>query len=400
VAGGGAPSYHHAVRFRVTYGRAADLVADAERQFARGGLLVSVPPPDGLERGVHVELEIVSPHGRACVDATVIAPLPGAGVAVGFDVSDDALATMVSAGRDAPGAGDGGPPHHELIRPGSGREPTSPGPVRAPTAPGSGRAPTPAGTARAPTSPGAARTPAHGVAFRPSPAPAAARDLDPPTAPARPSKVAALARPPYDDGGGTDGGGTDGGRTTPDALGPGGLVDVGDDLGIDLGELPLDLQLDDPVDPDTVRERPGDLAASAAVGTTTAFTAADATTAQKIQRALHGDRNDRLAMLRDINKSLHPYVLRNPGIQADEIAWIARQPTVAPDALAYIAGKREWIQKPEIAAALVRNPKTPPPLAIKLLDLVAPSELRLLAKQTNVRDAIQRAARKKLLGPQ
>lgn len=393
MAGGGASSYHRAVRFRVTYGRAADLVADAERQFARGGLLVSVPPPDGLERGIHVELEIVSPHGRACVDATVIAPLPGAGVAVGFDVSDDALAAMVSAGRDAPAAGDGGPPHHELIRPGSARPATSPGAVRAPASPA---------TARAPTSPGTARTPAHGVSFRPPTAPPVApavAPLDPPTAPARPSKVAALARPTYDDGGGTDGGGTDGGRTTPDALGPGGLLDVGDDLGIDLGDLPLDLQLDDPIAPDTLRERPGDLAASATVGTT-AVAAADATTAQKIQRALHGDRSDRLAMLRDTNKSLHPYVLRNPGIQADEIAWIARQPTVAPDALAYIAGKREWVQKPEIAAALVRNPKTPPPLAIKLLDLVAPSELRLLAKQTNVRDAIQRAARKKLLGPQ
>jgi hypothetical protein len=377
------------VRFRVTYGRAADLVADAERQFARGGLLVSATPPDGLERGAHVELEIVSPHGRACVDATVIAPLPGAGVAVGFDVSDDALAAMVSAGRDAPGAGDGGPPHHELVRASSGRMATSPGAGKAPTAPAN---------ARALTSPGASRTPATGVAFRPPTAPPVARDLDPPTAPARPSKVAASARPSDDDGA-TDGG-TDGGRTAPDALGPGGLVDVGDDLGIDLGDLPIDLQLDDPVDPDTVRERRGDLAASATVGTTTAFTAADASTAQKIQRALHGDRSDRLAMLRDINKSLHPYVLRNPGIQVDEIAWIARQPTVAPDALAYIAGKREWIQKPEIAAALVRNPKTPPPLAIKLLDLVAPSELRLLAKQTNVRDAVQRAARKKLLGPQ
>jgi hypothetical protein len=387
------------VRFRVTYGRAADLVADAERQFARGGVLVSVPPPDGLERGAHVELEIVSPHGRACVDATVIAPLPGAGVAVGFDVSDDALAAMVSAGRDAPGAGDSGPPHHELILPGGGRMATSPGAGKAPTSPAAVRAPTSPASARAPTSPGATRTPATGVAFRPPTAPPVARDLDPPTAPARPSKVAAFARPTDDDGG-TDGGGTDGGRTAPDALGPGGLVDVGDDLGIDLGDLPIDLQLDDPVDPDTVRERPADLAASAAVGTTTAFTAADASTAQKIQRALHGDRSDRLAMLRDLNKTLHPYVLRNPGIQVDEIAWIARQPTVAPDALAYIAGKREWIQKPEIAAALVRNPKTPPPLAIKLLDLVAPSELRLLAKQTNVRDAVQRAARKKLLGPQ
>jgi hypothetical protein len=364
------------VRFRVTYGRAADLVADAERQFARGGLLVSVPPPDGLERGIPVELEIVSPHGRACVSATVIAPLPGAGVAVGFDTSDGPLAAMVSAGRDAPGAGDGGPPHHELVRAASNRISTAPGAgVRPPTAPA--------------------------VSFRPPTSPGATRALDPPTAPARPSRIAAPERPGPDERG-TDAG-TDGGRTTPDAVGFGGLL--GDDLDIDLGELPLDLQLDEPpaIEADTVRERLVDPALGAAAGAAAGATPAggtDASTAQKIQRALHGDRGDRLAILRDINKGLHPYVLRNPNIQADEIAWIARQTTVAPDALAYIAGRREWVQKPEVAAALVRNPKTPPPLAIKLLDLVAPSELRLLAKQTNVRDAVQRAARKKLLGPQ
>jgi hypothetical protein len=120
--------------------------------------------------------------------------------------------------------------------------------------------------------------------------------------------------------------------------------------------------------------------------------------AQKIQLALHGDKNQRMAILREQNKQLHGYVLRNPGLQIDELVFIAKQPTVSADLLAQIAARREWAERPEIAIALVRNPKTPVPLAIKMLDHIGAGDLRNIAKQQSVRDAIQRAARKKLLG--
>jgi hypothetical protein len=120
--------------------------------------------------------------------------------------------------------------------------------------------------------------------------------------------------------------------------------------------------------------------------------------AQQIQIALHGDKNQRMAILRTQNRMLHSYVLKNPQIQLEEIVFVARMSTAAPDTLASIANRREWAERPEVAIALVRNPKTPVPLAIKMLDHVAPDELRNLAKQPNVREQIQRAARKKVLG--
>ncbi|MCW5809313.1 MAG: hypothetical protein KIT31_43570, partial [Deltaproteobacteria bacterium] len=120
--------------------------------------------------------------------------------------------------------------------------------------------------------------------------------------------------------------------------------------------------------------------------------------AQKIQQALHGDKNQRAAILREPNKQLHHYVLRNPQIQLEEIIHIARMATASIEILTAIANRREWAEKPEVALALVRNPKTPVPLAIKMLDHVGAAELRGLAKQQSVRDAIQRAARKKILG--
>jgi hypothetical protein len=122
-----------------------------------------------------------------------------------------------------------------------------------------------------------------------------------------------------------------------------------------------------------------------------------ATQAEKIRMALHGSKEERAAILRDANRTLHKYVLRNPGLGLDEVAHIARMTAVSQELLVFIAGRREWVGRPEIAAALVRNPKTPTPVAIKLLASVSPTELRQLAKSNNIRDAIQRAARKKVL---
>lgn len=120
--------------------------------------------------------------------------------------------------------------------------------------------------------------------------------------------------------------------------------------------------------------------------------------AAKIQQALHGDKNQRAAILRENNRLLHAYVLRNPQIGIDEVAAIARMTTVSIDVLTFIAGRREWYERGEIAIALVRNPKTPVPMAIRMLDHIGQGELRQLAKQTAVREAISRAARKKILG--
>lgn len=228
------------LRLEVRYESIADFLADARAQLAHGGLLVRGEPPASADRGVAVELTVVTPVGSRAVAGQVLQVLAGAGVAVGFDSS--LLAELVEMAEAA--------------------ERTS----------------TPAPT------------------------------------------------------------------TTPPPV---------------------------------------------------SFGAAQAA---KIQQALHGDKNQRAAILRENNRLLHSYVLRNPQIGVDEVAAIARMTTVSGDILAFIAGRREWSERAEVAIGLVRNPKTPVPLAVRMLDHVGPGELRQLAKQTGVREAIARAARKKLLG--
>jgi len=119
---------------------------------------------------------------------------------------------------------------------------------------------------------------------------------------------------------------------------------------------------------------------------------------QKIQEALHGDKNQRMAILREQNRMLVSYVLKNPQIGLEEILFVAKNATSSPDNLTFIGNKREWFERSDVAIALVRNPKTPVQVAVKLLDFINPNELRLLAKPGAARDQISSAARKKIMG--
>lgn len=123
----------------------------------------------------------------------------------------------------------------------------------------------------------------------------------------------------------------------------------------------------------------------------------EATPAEQMQIALHGGKDERNIIIRGPNRRLHQYVIRNPHIQLEEVAAIARMPTVSVDILKFIAERREWAQRPEVALGLVRNPKTPVPMAVRSVQYCSASDLRQLAKVSAVRGPVQRAIRKKVL---
>ena len=66
------------------------------------------------------------------------------------------------------------------------------------------------------------------------------------------------------------------------------------------------------------------------------------TVGQKIALAISADRESRLQLFRDINKSLHAYVLRNPRIQVEEVLFAAKLNGLSADALKAIAEHKEW----------------------------------------------------------
>jgi len=115
----------------------------------------------------------------------------------------------------------------------------------------------------------------------------------------------------------------------------------------------------------------------------------------KIRQARYGDRPERDAILRDTDRSLQRFVLTNPGLSIGEVKFLAGQATTLPQTLKAIAEKREWASRSEIAMAVLRNPRTPIPVAIKILPNVNIGELRVLVRSGHLRTAILNAARKR-----
>lgn len=116
---------------------------------------------------------------------------------------------------------------------------------------------------------------------------------------------------------------------------------------------------------------------------------------EKMQLAVHGDRAARLILVRDINKSIQQFVLQNKRITIEEVRYLAGFRQAHPEVLNIIAGNRDWVGNASVLAALVRNPKTPTPTAVKLLEKLPMAEIRRIAKSDEVPRAIVVAARKK-----
>ncbi|MBI4700783.1 MAG: hypothetical protein HY744_06405 [Deltaproteobacteria bacterium] len=121
--------------------------------------------------------------------------------------------------------------------------------------------------------------------------------------------------------------------------------------------------------------------------------------AEKLRLAQHGDRAERAALLKDPNKTIHLYLLKNRGLTVDEVRYLAGFRQANPEALKLIGESREWTQHAGVVAALVCNPKTPAATAKALLARLSQTELRRIAKSSNVPQAIQHAARKMVVGP-
>ncbi len=116
----------------------------------------------------------------------------------------------------------------------------------------------------------------------------------------------------------------------------------------------------------------------------------------KINLALSGDREERMALAMDSNKAIHHYLLKNAKITLDEIAFMARLPSLNPDVLERIAENPSYVQNPTVAKALIFNPRTPVRTAIRLLDRLPRSEVMNLAKRTNMNMRLVMAAKKRL----
>jgi len=118
--------------------------------------------------------------------------------------------------------------------------------------------------------------------------------------------------------------------------------------------------------------------------------------AEKIRLAMTGDKEARTLLIRDSNRLVQFAIINNPRISEGEVGIIANSKSVDDEILRKIAGNREWIKLYQVRLALAKNPKTPIPIATKLIQTLLLQDLKLIAKSKAVPTAVALAARKQL----
>ena len=115
---------------------------------------------------------------------------------------------------------------------------------------------------------------------------------------------------------------------------------------------------------------------------------------QRFRLAMKASRVERGILVRDTNPEVLAGLLSHPRIEEKEIHEILTSPYASGAIFKRVADNRKWMHNADIRLAVVKSPKTPMPLAIKHLATLRTSELRVLAKMGNAREALRKEALK------
>jgi hypothetical protein len=112
----------------------------------------------------------------------------------------------------------------------------------------------------------------------------------------------------------------------------------------------------------------------------------------RLKLARGAPRNLRTVLMRDTNPQVACATLLFNNLTDQEIEQTASSRSVVEEVLQAISKKREWIGRYPVMKALIHNPRTPLPIALKYLSRLAVKDLRDLAKDRNVPDAVRSTA--------
>ena len=121
------------------------------------------------------------------------------------------------------------------------------------------------------------------------------------------------------------------------------------------------------------------------------------TSGQRLKLAMRGNREARIILIRDTSLMIRRYVLANPRISEEEIVMLARNRQVDRELLDVICRNSEWLNNYQVRLAVVKNPKTPIAVAMKLIGTLLMRDLRHMAKSKNIPIAVNSAAKRIVL---
>lgn len=116
--------------------------------------------------------------------------------------------------------------------------------------------------------------------------------------------------------------------------------------------------------------------------------------AGRVKAAIQGTREERSILIRDPNRVVAAAVLSSPKLTEGDVESMARMTNVSDEVLRQIGSNRQWAKSYAVVSALARNAKTPVGVSLALLPRLTERDVRILAADRNVPEAVRLGARK------
>ncbi|MBN2055063.1 hypothetical protein JW905_09075 [bacterium] len=114
----------------------------------------------------------------------------------------------------------------------------------------------------------------------------------------------------------------------------------------------------------------------------------------KLMMATMGTKQERYVLIRDPNKKIALAALHSPKITEFEVELVARCRSVNDEILRDIATSKEWSKSYTITSSLVKNPKTPPSVSLRMLSRLWTKDLKDLQQDKDIPYGVRAAAKR------
>jgi len=118
------------------------------------------------------------------------------------------------------------------------------------------------------------------------------------------------------------------------------------------------------------------------------------TVPEKVELASKGNREVRKILSKDASTMVARAVIGSPMLSEEDVVAFASSSLTNEEILRAIADNRQWTSNRQVVSAIVQNPRTPPPAAIRFLHGFATNELRVLMNNRSVSIVVRQEARR------
>ncbi|MCL4523153.1 MAG: hypothetical protein M1453_12035 [Acidobacteria bacterium] len=115
---------------------------------------------------------------------------------------------------------------------------------------------------------------------------------------------------------------------------------------------------------------------------------------ERIKLALVGNREERMALIRDANKLVQRAVLQSPKLTGQEVEGFASMSSLNDEILRLIAANRSFIKNYLVVKNLITNPKVPLDVSMHLLPRLHDTDMKFLTMNKNVPETLRTLAAK------